>query len=49
MSVSSSTTCIAASSAVAVPNVRGDYFTIYLNKKVTTSVGPIAWMVTERP
>lgn len=33
----------------AVPNVRGDYFTIYLNKAVTTTVGPIAWMVTERP
>jgi hypothetical protein len=33
----------------AVPNVPGDYFTIYLNKAVTTSVGPIAWMVTERP
>jgi hypothetical protein len=33
----------------AVPNVRGNYFTIYLNKAVTTSVGPIAWMVTERP
>jgi hypothetical protein len=33
----------------AVPNVPGDYFTIYLNKTVTTSVGPIAWMVTERP
>ena len=33
----------------AVPNVRGDYFTIYLNKAVATSVGPIAWMVTERP
>ncbi len=33
----------------AVPNVSGNYFTIYLNKAVTTSVGPIAWMVTERP
>lgn len=33
----------------AVPNVRGNYFTIYLNKAVATSVGPIAWMVTERP
>jgi hypothetical protein len=33
----------------AVPNVAGGYFTIYLNKSVTTSVGPIAWMVTERP
>jgi hypothetical protein len=33
----------------AVPNVPGDYFTIYLNKAVTTSVGPIAWIVTERP
>ena len=33
----------------AVPNVPGDYFTVYLNKAVTTSVGPIAWMVTERP
>lgn len=33
----------------AVPNVPGNYFTIYLNKAVTTSVGPIAWMVTERP
>jgi hypothetical protein len=33
----------------AVPNVSGGYFTIYLNKTVTTSVGPVAWMVTERP
>ena len=33
----------------AVPSVRGHYFTIYLNKAVTASVGPIAWMVTERP
>jgi hypothetical protein len=33
----------------AVPNVPGGYFTIYLNKPVTTSVGPIAWMVTEHP
>jgi hypothetical protein len=33
----------------AVPNVSGGYFTIYLNKTVTTSVGPIAWIVTERP
>jgi hypothetical protein len=33
----------------AVPNVRGNYFTIYLNKAVTASVGPIAWMVTEKP
>jgi hypothetical protein len=33
----------------AVPNVSGGYFTIYLNKPVTTSVSPIAWMVTERP
>jgi hypothetical protein len=33
----------------AVPNVTGGYFTIYLNKAVTTSVGPIAWIVTERP
>ena len=33
----------------AVPNVPGDYFTIYLNKAVTTSVGPIAWIVTEHP
>ena len=33
----------------AVPNVSGGYFTIYLNKAVTTTVGPIAWMVTERP
>jgi hypothetical protein len=31
----------------AVPNVSGGYFTIYLNKKVSTSVGPIAWIVTE--
>jgi len=33
----------------AVPNVTGGFFTIYLNKAVTTSVGPIAWIVTERP
>ena len=33
----------------AVPNVSGGYFTIYLNKKVSTSVGPIAWIVTEHP
>ncbi len=33
----------------AVPNVAGGYFTIYLNKKVSTSVGPIAWIVTEMP
>jgi hypothetical protein len=33
----------------AVPNVAGDYFTIYLNKSVQTTVGPIAWMVFERP
>ena len=33
----------------AVPNVSGGYFTIYLNKAVSTSVGPIAWLVTERP
>jgi hypothetical protein len=33
----------------AVPNVAGGYFIIYLNKSVTTTVGPIAWMVTERP
>ena len=33
----------------AVPNVPGDYFIIYLNKAVTTSAGPIARMVTERP
>jgi hypothetical protein len=33
----------------AVPNVTGGYFTIYLNKAVSTSVGPIAWMVTEKP
>jgi hypothetical protein len=33
----------------AVPNVSGGYFTIYLNKKVTTSVGPIGWIVTEHP
>jgi hypothetical protein len=24
-------------------------FTIYLNKAVATSVGPIAWLVTEHP
>jgi hypothetical protein len=33
----------------AVPNVAGGYFTIYLNKKVSTTVGPISWIVTERP
>jgi hypothetical protein len=33
----------------AVPNVSGGYFTIYLNKAVTTSVGPIAWEVIEHP
>ncbi len=33
----------------AVPYVAGGYFTIYLNKYVTTTVGPIAWMVVERP
>src|SRR5215472_11133565 len=33
----------------AVPNVTGGYLTIYLNKAVSTSVGPIAWIVTERP
>jgi hypothetical protein len=33
----------------AVPNVRGNFFTIYLNKAVTTSVGPIAWTVTQEP
>ncbi len=33
----------------AVPNVTGGYFTIYLNKSVTTSVGPIAWQVMEKP
>jgi hypothetical protein len=33
----------------AVPNVTAGYFTIYLNKAVTTSVGPIAWIVTEHP
>ena len=33
----------------AVPNVSGGFFTLYLNKAVTTSVGPIAWIVTERP
>jgi hypothetical protein len=33
----------------AVPDVVDGYFTIYLNKAVTTSVGPIAWMVLERP
>jgi hypothetical protein len=33
----------------AVPNVAGGYFTIYLSEAVPTSVGPIAWMVTERP
>jgi hypothetical protein len=33
----------------AVPNVAGGYFTIYLNKPVSTSVGPIAWMVVEHP
>jgi len=31
----------------AVPAVAGGYFTIYLNKVVTTRVGPIAWIVTE--
>lgn len=35
--------------AAAVPNVAGGYFTIYLNKAVTVSVGPIAWIVTEMP
>jgi hypothetical protein len=29
--------------------VTGGYFTIYLNKTVTTSVGPIAWQVIEKP
>jgi hypothetical protein len=33
----------------AVPNVSGGYFTVYLNKAVTTSVGPIAWEVVEHP
>ena len=33
----------------AVPNVPGNYFTIYLDAAVTFRVGPIAWMVTERP
>ena len=33
----------------AVPNVTAGYFTIYLNKAVTTSVGPIVWIVTEHP
>ena len=33
----------------AVPNVSGGYFTIFLNKAVSTSVGPIAWIVTEHP
>jgi hypothetical protein len=33
----------------AVANVSGGYFTIYLNKAVTTSVGPIAWQVVEHP
>jgi hypothetical protein len=33
----------------AVPNVAGGYFTIYLNKAVTSAAGPIAWMVVERP
>jgi hypothetical protein len=32
----------------AVPNVSGGYFTIFLNKTVTTNVGPIAWEVVER-
>jgi hypothetical protein len=32
----------------AVPNASG-YFTIYLNKPVTTKVGPIAWVVVEHP
>ncbi len=35
--------------AAAVPDVAGGYFTIYLNKAVSTSVGPIAWIVTEMP
>jgi hypothetical protein len=35
--------------AAAVPNASGGYFTIYLNKSVSKTVGPIAWMVTERP
>jgi hypothetical protein len=33
----------------AVPDVADGYFTVYLNKAVTSSVGPIAWMVLERP
>ena len=33
----------------AVADLAGGHFTIYLNKAVRTSVGPIAWMVTERP
>ena len=33
----------------AQPNVTGGYFTIYLNKSVTTSLGPIAWLVIEKP
>jgi hypothetical protein len=33
----------------AVANVPGGHFTIYLNKAVSTRVGPLAWMVTERP
>jgi hypothetical protein len=33
----------------AVPSVTGGYFTIYLNKSVSTSVGPIAWQVIEKP
>jgi hypothetical protein len=33
----------------AVPNVARGSFTIYLNKAVTTNVGPIAWQVIERP
>jgi hypothetical protein len=35
--------------AAAVPNVAGGYFTLYLNKSVSTSAGPIAWIVTEMP
>jgi hypothetical protein len=31
--------------AGVVPNVAGSSFTIYLNKSVTTSVGPIAWFI----
>lgn len=33
----------------AVPDVAGGSFTIYLNKQVSTSVGPVSWMVVERP